>query len=75
MAEKQLKRCDKSDFIFCTTDVCIPKYDNEKVKLSRLFIFWFVLQKEHGQKCGFIQWVLYSKFYLRFAKNSVFDNI
>ena len=24
MAEKQLKRCDKNDFIFCTTDVCIP---------------------------------------------------
>ena len=39
MADKQLKRCDKNDFIFCTTDVFMTQYDNEKGKIITIIYF------------------------------------
>ncbi len=70
MAEKQLKRCDKNDFIFCTTDVCIPKTTMKRENYHDYLFSGLFCKRNMVENA-----VLYSKFYLRFAKNTVFDDI
>ncbi len=74
MAEKQLKRCDKTT-LFSVQLMFVYPIRQWKGKIITIIYFLVCFAKGTWLKCGFIQWVLYSKFYLRFAKNSVFDNI
>ncbi len=70
MAEKQPKRCDKNDFVFCTTDVYIPNTTMKRQNYQDYLFSGLFCKRNKVENA-----VLYSKFYLGFAKNSVLDNI